>query len=71
MSEKCEMLEKCPYFKIYSNQSTTKPVWIRLYCMDLEKSEKCERKKIKKTGRKPPDNLSPMGELLPLPENGE
>jgi len=47
MSEPCENLENCGFFKNY--KGTTDAIiksWIRLYCESREKSESCERKEI-------------------------
>jgi hypothetical protein len=66
MAEKCELLEKCGFFLNFKgNNETVINGWIRLYCESREKSETCERKKIRKaTGKPPADNLSPTGRLL-------
>lgn len=71
MDKKCNLIHKCAYFRIYEEQrSMAIDVWKKLFCMDINKSEKCERKKIlKETSKGPPDNMSPTGELLELPED--
>jgi hypothetical protein len=67
MSEPCELLEKCGLFLRYKgNTDVVKQGWIRMYCEDQEKSEHCERKKVRmRTGQPPADNIAPSGELLP------
>ena len=66
MKEKCELLEKCGFFLNYkANTEAVIKSWISMYCDDKEKSEKCERKKIRKqTGKPPADNMTPTGKLL-------
>ena len=66
MKEKCELLEKCGFFLNYrGNTETIIKSWISMYCDDKKKSEKCERKKIRKqTGKPPADNMTPTGKLL-------
>jgi hypothetical protein len=65
MSESCEFLDHCGFFiNFRGNVEVVKNGWIRMYCSDIEKSDKCERKKIRKsTGSSPPDNMSPTGVL--------
>lgn len=66
MSEKCELLEKCGFFINFNgNVDVVKEGWIRAFCENHEKSEQCERKKIRKqTGMPPVDNMAPTGRLL-------
>jgi len=66
MGEKCELLEKCGFFlNFQGNSEVVKQGWIRNFCESKEKSEKCERKKIRKeTGKPPTDNMAPTGRLL-------
>jgi hypothetical protein len=66
MSEKCELLDKCGFFLNYKgNSEVIKKGWIRMFCENQEKSEKCERKKKRKqTGKQPADNLAPTGKTL-------
>lgn len=63
---KCELIETCGFFLNFrSHTEVVKQLTIDLYCNDLELSELCERKKIRKqTGEPPPDNMSPTGNLL-------
>ena len=67
MSEPCELLEKCGFFRNYrGNSENVKQGWIRLYCAAPAQSEQCERKRIRRaTGTPPADNLSPTGQVLP------
>ncbi|MCX7018561.1 MAG: hypothetical protein WCK47_04770 [bacterium] len=67
MQKKCEYLDMCGFFQNYSgNTEVIQKGWIRLYCESQEKSEKCDRKKIRKaTGKPPADNMTPTGEILP------
>ena len=67
MSEQCELLEKCGFFRNYKgNSETVKQGWVHLYCENKAKSEGCERKRIRRaTGTPPADNLSPTGQVLP------
>jgi len=66
MSEKCELLNNCGFFLNFKgNSDAINKGWIRMYCENLEKSNKCKRKEIrKKTGKPPADNMSPTGKLL-------
>lgn len=66
MSDECELLDDCGFFKNFKgNTETVKQGWIRMYCKNKEKSETCKRKEYrKKTGKTPPDNMSPTGKLL-------
>jgi hypothetical protein len=67
MSEQCELLDKCGFFLNYkANSEVIKEGWIRMFCENKEKAEKCERKKIRKqTGKPPADNMTPTGRMLP------
>lgn len=62
----CEFLEKCGFFLNYKNNTETiKNGWIKMFCEEQEKSEKCKRKKIRQeTGKPPADNMSPTGKML-------
>jgi hypothetical protein len=66
MSEKCELLEKCGFFLNFrGNSEVVKQGWVRSFCEDQKKSEKCKRKEIRKqTGKPPADNMAPTGKLL-------
>jgi len=66
MSAKCELLDRCGFFLNFKgNTEVIKQGWIKYYCDDLEKSAKCERKKIRtQTGKPPADNMAPSGKLL-------
>ncbi len=66
MGEQCENLEKCGFFLNFKgNSEVVKKGWVRMFCESKEKSEHCERKKIKKqTGKPPADNMSPSGKML-------
>ncbi|MFH0925036.1 MAG: hypothetical protein V1872_05300 [bacterium] len=66
MSEKCELLEKCGFFNNFKgNTEVIKEGWIKMFCQNKEKSESCERKKLrKKTGKPPVDNMTPTGKIL-------
>ena len=72
MTEKCELLEKCGFFKRYREQGGNKEVveedieaWINKYCNDIENSNNCKRKQVRnKTGKPPADNVSPEGDIL-------
>jgi hypothetical protein len=66
MVEKCENLDKCGFFINYKgNNEVVKNGWIVMFCDSLEKSGKCERKKIKQaTGKPPADNMTPTGKFL-------
>ena len=66
MNQPCELLQKCGFFMNYQDDSeVVKQGWIRIYCESVEKSEKCQRKKIRnQTGKPPSDNLSPTGKYL-------
>jgi hypothetical protein len=67
MSEQCELLDKCGFFLNYrGNSEVVIEGWIIMFCENKEKSEKCERKKIRKqTGKPPADNMTPTGRMLP------
>lgn len=66
MPKKCELLDKCGFFLNFIGDSEVlQQGWIKMYCEDKEKSEKCERKKIReKTGAPPADNMVPTGKML-------
>jgi hypothetical protein len=66
MSEPCENLSSCPFFKEFKgNPDVVKNRWIKLFCEDKSKSEHCERKKLKKaTGKAPPASMAPTGRIL-------
>jgi len=66
MLEKCELLDKCGFFLNFKgNTEVIKQGWIKLYCENKEKSEKCVRKQIRKqTGKPPADNITPTGKML-------
>jgi len=66
MPEECELLKRCGFFlNFQGNSEVVKQGWIRMFCEDIEKSEKCERKKVRKeTGKPPADNMTPTGKML-------
>ena len=66
MSEQCELLDKCGFFiNFKGNSDVIKQGWVKMFCENKEKSEMCERKKIrKKTGKPPADNMTPAGKML-------
>ena len=66
MSEKCKFLDSCGFFLNFrGNSEVVERGWIRLFCTSQERSENCERKKIRKqTGQPPPDNMTPTGIIL-------
>lgn len=66
MSEKCELIDKCGFFLNFKgNSESVKNGWTTLFCENKEKSEKCERKKIRKaTGKPPVDNMTPTGKMV-------
>ncbi len=67
VTKECELFNNCSYFNIYSEHTIAKEAWMRLFCRDKEKSKKCARKKIwNQTGEPPPENMSPIGEMLNL-----
>ena len=68
MQKKCEMLDQCRFINnVTSNLEIINQRWINLYCGDHERSELCERKKIKKkTGESAADNMAPTGKFIKL-----
>jgi len=66
MPEKCELLDICGFFLNFSaNTEVIRQGWIGLFCESQEKSEQCERKRIRKqTGKPPADNMAPTGKML-------
>ena len=66
MTENCELLEKCGFFNNYKgNSEVMKAGWIKLFCENVNWSERCERKKFRKrTGQPPADNMTPNGNML-------
>ena len=66
MNKKCELLDRCGFFKNYGgNSEVLKNGWITMFCDDLVRSEDCERRKIRqKTGNPPVDNMTPTGKLV-------
>ncbi len=63
---KCELLDTCGFFKNFkANSEVIKQGWIKMYCEDKAKSEKCARKQYrKKYGKPPADNMTPTGKML-------
>lgn len=66
MAEKCDFLNKCGFFKHFNKQvEVLEKAWVIMYCESIERSEQCERKRIRKeTGFPPADNLAPTGEMI-------
>ena len=66
MESKCDLINDCPYFRMYQDhRSAAINVWKKIFCLDINYSKKCKRKQIfKETGEAPPDNMSPIGELM-------
>jgi hypothetical protein len=60
---KCDRLETCGFFKKYQDSHAGAcETLIETFCMNLEKSEECARKKIfNETGSPPDDDLMPTG----------
>lgn len=65
MEKQCEFLDQCGFYKNFSgNVEAVRNGWIRMFCSELKKSERCQRKKIRQeTGNPPPDNMAPTGQL--------
>ncbi len=66
MSEKCEKLDQCGFFReFHGNTEVAQRGWVRMFCDSKEQSEICKRKIFsKKNGHPPADNLSPTGFML-------
>lgn len=66
MAQKCEFIDQCGFFLNFSSHMRViKESWIKLYCLDREISELCERKLIRlKTGSPAVDNMAPTGKLM-------
>jgi hypothetical protein len=66
MLESCENLYGCSFFQDFQgNSDVVKQGWIKMFCEDNAKSEKCKRKQLKRdTGKPPPPNMSPTGTML-------
>ncbi len=64
--EKCELLDTCGFFKNFKgNSEVVKQGWIKMFCEDKNKSERCARKKYREQhGVAPVDNMSPTGKML-------
>ena len=64
--EKCELLNTCGFFQNFnSNTEVINQGWIKMFCDQHSKSERCERKIIRKeTGKPPIDSMSPTGRIL-------
>jgi hypothetical protein len=62
----CELLKNCEFFTRFRGHSdSTISGWISLYCRNIEKSETCQRKRIRqKTGKPPAYNMAPTGRIL-------
>ncbi len=62
----CELLESCGFFQNFKgNSEVINRGWIRMFCESREKSERCERKNIRKqTGKPPADNMAPTGIMV-------
>jgi len=71
MTKKCELFEICKFINDFEGISKDeKDGWIKDYCENWEKSEMCERKKIKmSTGNPPVLNMTPVGDLIPKNSN--
>ncbi|PIE97771.1 MAG: hypothetical protein CR988_06340 [Treponema sp.] len=66
MNDKCENLEKCPFFLSFAgNSEVVKNGWISLFCNDIEKSKRCKRKQYRITNNAmPPVSMTPTGVIL-------
>jgi len=66
MPEPCEFLDKCGFFLNFrANSEALKQGWVKMFCENKEKSEKCERKATRRRSGKPPaDNMAPTGRML-------
>ena len=62
----CEKFDKCPFFQKYKNVlvSADYKLLMENYCHGALMSRCARITYQKNTGEKPPDNLSPIGELL-------
>lgn len=61
----CQFLDKCPFFAQFKANDAVCRGFVSLYCSDLSKSERCERKKYRLTkGTPPPPNMTPTGKLV-------
>jgi hypothetical protein len=70
MEQNCELLEKCGFFiNFKGNSEVIRQGWVRMFCQSQEKSERCQRKKIRReTGSPPPDNMAPTGDVIKVIE---
>jgi hypothetical protein len=66
MTERCEMLEACGFFRNFKgNSEVVQNGWIYMFCDNLEHSKTCKRKLYKmEHGTPPPDNMTPLGKFL-------
>lgn len=66
MSQKCELLDNCGFFKKYQDLNTMAcQGFINLYCLG-PKMDECKRKEYReKNGAPPPDNMMPSGLMIP------
>lgn len=66
VAKQCELIDICGFFNNFQGSTEAiKEGWIQAFCMDLDKSSKCERKKIyQTTGETPEDNMTPTGVLI-------
>jgi hypothetical protein len=62
------MLEKCGFFRNFKgNSEVVTEGWIKKFCENQEKSERCARKKYRKMNGKPPaDNMTPTGKIITI-----
>jgi hypothetical protein len=60
----CIYIKGCPFYNKVILPDIVKDVMIKRYCLD--DFEKCERKKIRDTNKKAPDNMTPDGRLIAL-----
>jgi len=67
--DKCELIEQCGFFNNFQGEerSTLMNGWMKMFCDKIEKSQRCERKKIFfKTGTEPNQKLTPTGKLMDI-----
>lgn len=61
-NRECPYIEKCPMFKEFKIDAT-REYFIKEFCRGS--FNKCERKKMRDSGKMPPDKMLPTGKILP------
>ncbi len=66
MDQRCKNMIGCPMYDFITTAVRIMQLqpFLNEYCLDPQKHQQCARYKVIETGKEPPSNLLPNGEML-------